>query len=161
MDGMLLTMTFSMTNTLTLGVLIGNMQQGFLFQSTLFSIFIGIAAGVLCGMGLGLNSTIEGAMTGIMGGMMGAMLGEMIQKNEASIVIMIMLTLSLSSLLLYFILLRGVEHGQNEKIRVMWLVKPVFVFGILCFYLLYGFHLSQAISGNTMEPEHGKHEVNH
>jgi uncharacterized cupredoxin-like copper-binding protein len=148
MHSMVISMTFAMFIGLTIGVFLGSLHQGNLFNSTILSMFTGILVGLLCGIGLGLLPTIEGIMSGLMGGMMGAMLGEMIEVHQSNLMLIILLTISLCSLLLFFILPESGQNGNRISNR-LWFLKPLFSIGIISSYLLYGFHLSKEVVLNS------------
>lgn len=145
MHGMAISTLFSMNIGLTIGVLFGAILQGNLFYSTIYSMFTGILIGLLCGIGLGLLPSIEGTMSGLMGGMMGAMLGEMIPADQISLLLIILLTLSLCSLLLFFILPKQDKKDHQINSR-FWLIKPLIIFGVISAYLIFGFNLSKDVA---------------
>ncbi|WP_078428016.1 hypothetical protein [Alkalihalobacterium alkalinitrilicum] len=156
MHRMIVSMTVSMNIGLTGGVLFGVLFQGELYFSTIISIFFGLLAGALSGISLGILSAIEGAMAGLMGSMMGAMLGDMISGSEASIILMIFITFTISSLLLFFVLCAGDSQtriGYNRK----WLFKPLFVFMGIGSYLLFGFQLSKDVSYSNQQDHNPGH----
>jgi len=142
MYGMAISMCLAMNIGLTAGVLFGSIYQDNLFNSTIISMFIGMLIGLLCGIGLGLLPSIEGTMAGLMGGMMGAMLGAMIQVSQVSLILIILLTFSLSSLLLFFIL-PGNNKQYDRIYKSSWLLKPLTILLVLSAYLVYGFNLSK------------------
>lgn len=159
---MVLAMTFAMNIGLTVGVLFGVLYQGNLFLSTVLSIFIGMTIGVFCGICFGVVSSIEGAMAGLMGSMMGAMLGEMISVPQASTMLMILLTFSSCSILLFFIL--GPNENQGRKSNMIsLLLTPTLVMIALGSYLLFGFELSKdnARTENHSEQNHERHHGIH
>ncbi|MEH7250360.1 hypothetical protein V7114_26775 [Neobacillus niacini] len=150
MYGMVISMAFAMNIGLTIGVLFGSLHQGNLFFSTIISMFSGILVGLLCGIGLGLLSTVEGSMTGMMGGMMGAMLGDMIQISQSSVLLIILLTFSICSLLMYLIL----PNKDNKDYKIdnwLWFVKPLLILVVLSSYLLFGFNLSKDAMWNRQK----------
>jgi uncharacterized cupredoxin-like copper-binding protein len=144
MHGMVITMAFAMNIGLTIGVLFGSLHQGNLFFSTIISMFSGILVGLLCGIGLGLLSTVEGSMTAMMGGMMGAMLGEMIQISQSSVLLIILLTFSICSLLMYLIF-PNKDKKDNKIDNWLWFIKPLLILVVLSSYLLFGFTLSKEV----------------
>jgi uncharacterized cupredoxin-like copper-binding protein len=144
MYGMTISMCLAMNIGLTAGVLFGSIYQGDIFISTIVSMFIGMIVGLLCGMGLGLLPSIEGTMAGLMGGMMGAMLGAMIQVSQISIILIILLTFSLSSMLL-FLILPGKDNQADRIYKMSWLLKPFTILVVVSAYLLYGFNLSKEV----------------
>ena len=141
MAGMILSMTYAMTISLIVGLTFGVMYQGDLFSSTIIALFLGMVAGILAGVGLGLLTSIEGAMSGLMGGMMGAMLGEMISTKDVFFLIILLLTISVCSLLLFFVFCQS-NQDQN-KFNKSWYLKPLFSMVGISAYLILGFQLSQ------------------
>jgi uncharacterized cupredoxin-like copper-binding protein len=146
MQGMVISMFLGMNIGLTAGVLMGNVYQGNLFYSTIISMAIGILAGSLCGLVFGILSWLEGLMAGLMGGMMGAMLGEMITTNQSLVIIKILLTLSISSIFLFFILKQPVSKDSGKR---TWFLKPLITFILVVSYLIGGEYL-QSESGDLI-----------
>lgn len=145
MHAMIIAMMMGMNIGLTAGVLFGSLYQGDLYSSTLISIGVGAVGGLVCGLSLGTLSSIEGFMSGLMGGMMGAMLGEMITHEQAAVLLNIMLTLTTSSLFLFFILPDSKEY-ENEVNNKSWLLKPFLTFVLLLSFLLFGNQLDKNIA---------------
>jgi plastocyanin len=139
MQAMIIAMAIGMNIGLTAGVLFGALYQGNLYSSTLLAAVVGIAAGCACGMAFGILPALEGVMSGLMGGMMGAMLGEMITQEQSLTMLNILLTLSVSSLLLYNILAATKSVGDKK-----WFLKPFFTFVLLFLFLFFGTQLDKS-----------------
>ncbi|TSI04734.1 copper-binding protein [Lysinibacillus sp. BW-2-10] len=136
MQGMMITMFFSMNTGLTVGILFGASLQGDLFFSTILACIIGSVAGVLIGSNFGVLSALEGVMTGLMSGMMGAMLGEMINENQSITLVRIFLFLSISTIFLFAILPR--KNGK-ENLQSKWAtLKPLLLGLFIASYFLGG-----------------------
>nr|WP_106780798.1 hypothetical protein [Lysinibacillus timonensis] len=135
MEGMMISMYFTMNLSLTVGVLLGFTYQGQLYLSTMLSILIGILVGLLCGSNFGILSVLDGVMAGVMGGMMGAMLGEMIKGNESIVIIRILLLLSISTIFLFFILSPKKPFQPKRK---RWVLKPILLATIILIYFIGG-----------------------
>lgn len=135
MQGMMISMYFSMNLSLTVGVLLGFTYQGELYLSTILSICIGIFVGLLCGSNFGILSVLDGVMAGVMGGMMGAMLGEMIKGDESIVIIRILLLLSISTIFLFFIIPR---KNKSHPERKLWLLKPILLASLIIIYFIGG-----------------------
>ncbi|WP_394237609.1 plastocyanin/azurin family copper-binding protein [Niallia oryzisoli] len=161
MSGMILSMSIGTSVGLTVGILLGSLYQGNLFYSTLYSILGGILAGTICGLIFGVIPSLEGFMGGLMGGMMGAMLGEMIPNSQSIIMINLFLTLSVSTLFLFPILLEPSENRvgiHNKK----WFLKPFFVFFFLLVYLFSGNQLNNFVTlSKSSSPNQESHHLNH
>ncbi|QOR64590.1 cupredoxin domain-containing protein [Cytobacillus suaedae] len=159
MHGMIISMVMGMNIGLTSGVLLGALYQGDLYYSTILSMAIGSLAGLVCGSCLGLLPTLEGFMSGLMGGMMGAMLGEMITQEQAVTMINILLTLTISSLLLFPIL---PNSNENEIANKRWFIKPFLTFVALSSFLLLGSQLDKQLTfsklGSSNSESQSKHE---
>ena len=161
MAAMTVSMAIGMNIGVTAGIFFGLIYQGDLYHSTLISVLVGILAGATAGLAFGLLTVIEGFMAGMMGGMMGAMLGEMITKLQAVSLLNIFLTITVCSLLLYFILpkQKGTEESGDFN---RWLLKPVFTFIALSVYFYYGSQLDKDLASTTKHPSHENHsEMNH
>lgn len=155
MAGMVLSMTYAMTISLIVGLTFGVMYQGDLFSSTIISLFLGMVAGILAGVGLGLLTSIEGAMSGLMGGMMGAMLGEMISIKDVFFLLILLLTISVCSLLLFFVFS---QSNQNQSMfNKSWYLKPFFAILGISAYLILGFQLSQGAVNPSADQGHQHH----
>ncbi|WP_059173198.1 hypothetical protein [Bacillus sp. FJAT-27445] len=115
MAAMALSMAIGMNTGIAAGIFFGFFLKGNLFASTILSVVAGITAGASAGIAFGLLPIIEGVMAGLMGGMMGAMLGEMVPNDDAIVLLKISLTLSVSSLLLFFILPKTVDPKNDFK----------------------------------------------
>lgn len=155
MAGMVLSMTYAMTISLIVGIAFGILYQGDLLASTLVSILTGVIAGVLVGIRLGLLSSIEGAMSGLMGGMMGAMLGEMVTVKDASFLLILLLTFSICSLILFLVLSK--EDSSNDVIGRWWYIKPLIVVTGIGTYMVFGFNLSQNTGAPQTSQQHQHH----
>jgi hypothetical protein len=151
MPGMVITMYLGMNVGLTAGVLLGSIYQGNLFHSTILAMLIGMVAGTLGGFVLGLLPAIEGLMAGLMGGMMGAMLGEMIDTSQSAVMIKIFLTLSLCTIILFFILPTSLEN--NEIKSKQWFLKPFLSALIIVIYLIIGNQLESVNSKSTPQTD--------
>ncbi|MEW9122336.1 MAG: cupredoxin domain-containing protein [Thermotaleaceae bacterium] len=159
MAGMILAMVTGMNVGITAGVFFGFLFQGNLYNSTVISMVIGIIAGAASGLAIGILPSLEGFMAGLMGGMMGAMLGEMLTQNQAETMINILLTLTVSSLLLFLILPKPQVQGKNT-LNKKWILKPLMTFVILGSYLIIGNQLDKKIvfsKANTFTKTHGNH----
>lgn len=135
-QGMMITMFLSTNIGLTIGVLFGSFFQGNLYVSTLISMAVGSVAGSVCGFAFGLMGSLEGVMTGLMSSMMGAMLGEMMTKSQSGSLIKILLTLTICSLFLFFIL-----HPRSDDMIIKskkWFLKPFITFVLIISYLIIG-----------------------
>ncbi|MFD2444368.1 hypothetical protein ACFSO7_10370 [Bacillus sp. CGMCC 1.16607] len=155
MPGMVISMYLGMNVGLTAGVLFGSIYQGNLYLSTILAMLLGIVAGTLCGLIFGVLPAIEGFMAGVMGGMMGAMLGEMITIPQSSIMIKIFLTLTLCTILLFFILPKHSEHDEIKNKK--WFLKPIGIIVLIVFYLIIGNQLKSFPSKSTPQMEHYHH----
>ncbi|WP_406796834.1 MULTISPECIES: cupredoxin domain-containing protein [Brevibacillus] len=93
MQGMMGTMSVSMTIGLIGGLIFGNVYRGDLYVSTMWGMLAGGLSGFLLGVPLSILSMVEGILSGVMGGMMGAMLGEMVpsEKVEHLLFVFVML----------------------------------------------------------------------
>ncbi|WP_282155978.1 plastocyanin/azurin family copper-binding protein [Cytobacillus gottheilii] len=155
MHAMIIAMVMGMNIGLTAGVLFGSLYQGDLYSSTLISIAVGAIGGIACGISFGTLSSIEGFMSGLMGGMMGAMLGEMISHEQSTVMLNILLTLTTSSLLLFYILpnSKGCENKVSKK---SWFLKPLLTFVLLLSFLLFGNQLDNnlALSDSSISDKH-------
>ncbi|KGR77162.1 cupredoxin domain-containing protein [Ureibacillus manganicus] len=156
MQGMSITMFFSMNIGLTAGVLLGGYLQGNLFQSTILSIVIGVIAGLLCGISFGTISCLEGIMSGLMGGMMGAMLGEMINGEQLIQLVRLFLLLTISTIFLFVIFPN--KHNQKTINNKIWLFKPLLLAMIISFYLFVGVSYAEnkvnLVSNSSLHNEH-------
>ncbi|CAM3765372.1 hypothetical protein GCM10009865_06760 [Aeromicrobium ponti] len=139
MQAMVISMAMGMNMGLTAGVLFGALYQGDLYTSTLVSAGIGVLAGLASGIAFGILPSLEGFMSGLMGGMMGAMLGEMITQEQSLTMLNILLTLSVSSLLLYNIL-PATKSVDDKK----WFLKPFFTFVLLFLFFFFGTQLDKS-----------------
>ncbi len=161
MHSMVLSMAMGMNVGLVTGVLFGSIYQGNLYYSTILSIAIGSLAGLACGLSLGLLPIIEGFMSGLMGGMMGAMLGDMITKEQADVLINILLTLTICSLLL-FLVLPSSQSKESPIENRSWFLKPILTFSLIITFLYFGNQLEK--NSGISKPEsstgtsHEKHE---
>ncbi|OUQ89616.1 copper-binding protein [Brevibacillus brevis] len=82
MQGMMSTMSVSMTIGLIGGLIFGDVYRGDLYVSTMWGMLAGGLSGFLLGVPLSILSIVEGILSGVMGGMMGAMLGEMVPSEK-------------------------------------------------------------------------------
>lgn len=136
MQGMTITMFFSMSVGLTVGLVFGGTYQGNLFLSTILAIVFSIFAGIVCGLRFGLLAMIEGFMTGIMAGMMGAMLGEMMNSEQTVILVRFFLLISIMTIFLFFILAIK-ETQQNISVK-RWFLKPFLLSTFIIVYFVGG-----------------------
>ena len=150
MQGMTISMFYSMNIGLTVGVLFGVTFQGNLFYSTILSIIVGTIAGVLIGYNLGFVSILEGIMAGLMGGMMGAMLGEMINGQQSIVLIRIFLLLSVSTIFLFFIFPKG--NSQKKIQEKIWLFKPLLLASLIAIYFIGAVTYAEKQVNFTTEP---------
>ncbi|HWO76008.1 MAG TPA: plastocyanin/azurin family copper-binding protein [Bacillus sp. (in: firmicutes)] len=147
MAAMMISMFTGMNVGITAGLVVGSVYQGNLFFSTSLSLAIGLFIGISFGITMGILQGIEALMSGIMGGMMGAMLSEMILLNQSVLLTKILLTLSVCSIVLFFIL----RTGQNDKIiNKKWFLRPIGFLFILVIYLGFGSSLDYSYSGNNL-----------
>ncbi|MBT2678266.1 hypothetical protein J7E38_04590 [Bacillus sp. ISL-35] len=157
MSGMIISMYIGMNIGLTSGILLGTVYRGDLFISTVLSMLIGAASGCILGVFFNTISSIEGLMSGIMGGMMGAMLGEMLLPEKSHIMINIFLTITLSALFLFKILLANSSTINSLKD----IIKPAIFFVLLAVYLLsgslLGFQWVADLQPAQDPPHHMKH----
>ncbi len=155
MYAMIIAMAMGMNIGLTAGVLFGSLYQGDLYSSTVISIGIGALAGLACGTSSGILPSVEGFMSGIMGGMMGAMLGEMITQEQSAIMLNILLTLTTSSLLLFFILPDSKRYDDKVN-KKSWFLKPGLTFVLLLSFLIFGDQLDnkKAFSNSSPSDQH-------
>ena len=160
MQGMIIAMMMGMNVGLTSGVLLGALYQGDLYYSTILSMGIGSLAGLACGGRLGILPTLEGFMSGLMGGMMGAMLGEMITTEQSGVMVNILLTLTISSLLLFQILPNTQSNG-NDIDNKRWFLKPILTFVFLSSFLLIGNHLEKNLAFSKSDSSTGESHSNH
>ncbi len=151
MYAMIIAMAMGMNIGLTAGVLFGSLYQGDLYTSTVISIGIGALAGLACGISSGILPSVEGFMSGIMGGMMGAMLGAMITLEQSAIMLNIMLTLTTSSLLLFFILPVSKRYDDTVK-KKSWFLKPALTFVLLLSFLIFVDQLDNNIALSNSSP---------
>ncbi|MEZ7171045.1 hypothetical protein [Sporosarcina sp. OR05] len=133
MQGMIISMFFGMSVSLTVGVLFGVAYHGNLFHSTMIAIGIGVLAGSLCGVWFGLLAILEGFMAGMMGGMMGAMLGAMINVEQSGMLIQLLLLMTVSTIFI-ILLLKTPRHATITTKR--WLLKPVLLGLIVLAYAI-------------------------
>jgi uncharacterized cupredoxin-like copper-binding protein len=160
MHGMNITMIMGMNVGLTSGVLFGALYQGDLYYSTILSICIGSLVGLAFGVSLGLLPSLEGFMSGLMGGMMGAMLGEMITTEQSGIMINILLSLTVSSLLL-FKTLPNSHVNENKIEKKSWFFKPLLTFIFLFTFLLFGSQLDKKIESTKSNYSTGEAHIKH
>jgi uncharacterized cupredoxin-like copper-binding protein len=94
-------------------------------------------------------------MSGLMGGMMGAMLGEMVAVKDAFFLLILLLTFSICSLILFVVLSR--ENSSKDEIGRWWYLKPLIVVTGIGTYMVFGFHLSH----NTGDPQPSQQHQRH
>jgi uncharacterized cupredoxin-like copper-binding protein len=158
MASMMVSMAIGMNVGLTAGLLFGSFYQGNLYFSTIISILVGILAGSACGLVFGVLPSLEGFLAGLMGGMMGAMLGEMITADQADKIKNIFLTLSVCSLLL-FPILHETHEKESKRKNSLWMVKPLFTFLVIVFYLILGNQLDkEAVQSKSIPSKDGQHD---
>jgi hypothetical protein len=157
MSGMMISMYMGMNIGLTSGILLGTVHRGDLFVSTLLSMLIGAGSGCILGAAFNTISSIEGLMSGIMGGMMGAMLGEMLFPEKSLIMINIFLTITLSSLFLFKILLANSSSITSLKD----IIKPAIFFVLLAVYLLSGSQLGSQWVADFQPVQDPPHHMKH
>ncbi|MET3698470.1 copper binding plastocyanin/azurin family protein [Bacillus oleivorans] len=149
MSAMMISMFSGMSIGITAGLAAGSVYQGNLFVSTSLSLLIGLLIGISFGITMGVLSGIEALMSGIMGGMMGAMLGEMIFLDQSVLMTKIFLTLSISSIGLFFIL------RKDEKVNIYipnkkWFLRPISFLCVFVLYLSFGSSLNYTYSGHHL-----------
>ncbi|WP_079508150.1 hypothetical protein [Mesobacillus jeotgali] len=157
MSGMIISMYLGMNIGLTTGILLGAVYRGDMFSSTLLSMLIGAVCGSILGALFNTLSSIEGLMSGIMGGMMGAMLGEMLLPEKALIMINIFLTITLSALFLFRILLSDSSSIKSKRD----LIKPAISFVLLSIYLLSGSFLGSQWIADLQHLQEPQQHMNH
>jgi uncharacterized cupredoxin-like copper-binding protein len=157
MSYMIISMYGGMSIGLTVGVLLGTVYQGDLYFSTLLAISFGALAGLSIGLIDGPISSAEGLMAGLMGGMMGAMLGEMITPAQSMNMLKIFSMISISSIILFFVLPR--ENSTQQHVSKRWLLQPLsFSVLILAFFFL-GEQLSQSAAVPSPNNAHSHHKT--
>ncbi|ASF40769.1 hypothetical protein CEH05_17045 [Halobacillus halophilus] len=151
---MVMSMFSGTTIGLTVGLMASSIFPGSFYSSNLIGFFGGATLAALSTGKLGTVSMMEGLTAGMMGGMMGAMLGEMVSYTEAVIFLQLLITLSISSLLLYPVFFHA-SFRENSIPTKRWLIKPFLVFLAALFILLGGSLLDSAPASEP--PTHQTH----
>jgi|GEM_PF-4597881 len=151
---MVMSMFSGTTIGLTVGLMASSILPGGLYSSTLLGIFGGAFLAALSAGKLGTVSMIEGLTAGLMGGMMGAMLGEMVSYTETVIFLKLLITLSISSLLLYPVFFHA-SFREDSIPSKKWLIKPFVIFLAALIFLLGGSLLDSAPASEP--PSHQTH----
>ncbi|MCA1010759.1 hypothetical protein [Halobacillus halophilus] len=151
-------MVISMFSGTAIGLTVGLMASSILpdsfYSSTLLGFFGGAALAAVSAGKLGTVSLLEGLTAGMMGGMMGAMLGEMVSYTEAVMFLKLLITLSISSLLLYPVFFHA-SFREDSIPSKKWLIKPFLIFLAALFLLLGGSLLDSAPASKP--PTHQAH----
>src|SRR5699024_6257009 len=110
MNGMMISTSLRLSAGNLLGTILGVINHGDLFKSTIYAIIIGLIVWFLAGLPVCLPAVIDGILSGLMGGMMGAMLGDMVAITRPNAIINIIAVLITMVLLL-------VLYAAEESIR--------------------------------------------
>ena len=151
---MVMSMFSGTTIGLTVGLMASSILPGSFYTSSLLGFFGGATLAAVSAGKLGTVSLMEGLTAGLMGGMMGAMLGEMVSYTEAVIFLKLLITLSISSLLLYPVFFHA-SLRENSIPSKKWLIKPFVIFLAALFLLLGGSLLDSAPASE--HPTHQTH----